>query len=236
MTITTTPVQTFGSMLQLLRSRCGLHATIGATPALNDILTEAHEYVYEQLDNGFPITDTITLAANVATYEWVADIDSVPIVRGSVQEVWIEQGSQDRVPLLQGISHAQRAFTDMRAIPQRYDDRWVGDPAVWTLEVWPTPDQAYTVYVDHDRVLTKFNADADVPSAPYRLVMQYATAMGKAHYKRADAEVAGQAFKVSLGQAKYRQKERRRFVPDTAFRQRRPRIVGTAGNYRQVWD
>lgn len=236
MTIATTPVQTFGAMLQLLRVRCGLHATIGATPALSDILTEAHEYVYEQLDDGFPITDTITLAPNVATYPWVADVDSVPIARGSVQEVWIEQGSQDRVPLLQGISHAQRAFTDMRAIPQHYDSRWVGDPAVWTLEVWPTPDQAYTVYVDHTRVLTKFNDTADVPSAPYRLVLMYAIAMGKAHYKRSDAEVAGQAFKVSLSKAKYQQKENRRFVPPTAYGERRPRVVGTAGNFRQIWD
>ena len=236
MTIVTTPVQTFGAMLQILRSRCGLHATIGATPALNDILTEAHEYVYEQLDDGFPITDTITLTTDVATYPWVADVDSVPIARGSVSSVWIAQGTTERRELSQGIDHAMRAYNDMRAIPEHYDDKYVGDPAVFTLEVWPTPDQAYTLYIDHERVLTRFSESADLPSAPYRLVMGYAIAMGKAHYGKADADTAGQAFKTMLYKEKVRQKENRRFIPPTAYREPRARVVATAGGFRQIRD
>ena len=125
MTIVVTPVKTYAQMLATLRERCGLHGTIGNAPALADILTEAHEYVYEQLDDGLPITDTITLIPNVATYPWIADVDSVPIARGSVQEVWIAQGSTERLPLLQGINHAQRAYADMRSIPERYDSKFV---------------------------------------------------------------------------------------------------------------
>ena len=235
MTIVVTPAKTYAQMLATLRERCGLHGTIGNAPALADILTEAHEYVYEQLDDGLPITDTITLIPNVATYPWVADVDSVPIARGSVQEVWIAQGSTERLPLLQGINHAQRAYADMRSIPERYDSNFVGDPAVFTLEVWPTPDQAYTLYVDHNRVLTRFSESTDVPSAPYRLVMGYAIAMGKAHYGKADADTAGQAFKTMLYKEHVKQKENKRFVPPS-MAPLRPRVVATAGGFRQVWD
>lgn len=235
MTITVTPTKTYAQMLATLRERCGLHGTIGNAPALADILTEAHEYVYEQLDDGLPITDTITLSPNVATYPWSADVASVPIARGSVQGVWIAQGSTERLPLLQGITHAQRAYADMRSIPERYDSKFVGDPAVFTLEVWPTPDQAYTLYVDHNRVLTRFSDPTDVPSAPYRLVLGYAIAMGKAHYGKADADTAGQAFKTMLYKEHVAQKENRRFVPPS-IAPLRPRVVATAGGFRQVWD
>jgi len=235
MTITVTPTKTYAQMLATLRERCGLHGTIGNAPALADILTEAHEYVYEQLDDGLPITDTITLSPNVATYPWVSDVASVPIARGSVSSVWIAQGSTERRELLQGINHAMRAYADMRDIPVYYDSKFAGDPAVFTLEVWPTPDQAYTVYVDHNRVLTRFSEPTDVPSAPYRLVLQYAIAMGKAHYKQPDAETAGQAFKTMLYKEHVAQKENKRFLAPRSD-PLRPRVVSTAGGYRQVWD
>ena len=235
MTITVTPVPTFAQMLATLRERCGLHGTIGNAPALADILTEAHEYVYQQLDDGMPVTSTITLAPDVATYPWQSDVDSVPIARGSVSSVWIAQGTTERLPLPQGITHAMRAYGDLRAIPDHYDSKFEGDPATFTLEVWPTPDQAYTVYIDHNRVLTRFSEPTDVPSAPYRLVMGYAIAMGKAHYGKPDAETAGQAFKTMLSKTKFEQKENRRFTPPTDC-PLRPRVVATAGGFRQVWD
>jgi len=235
MTVTVTPTQTYAGMLQTLRVRCGIHATVGSAPALNDILTEAHEFVYQQLDDGLPFTSTITLAPNVATYPWVADVDSVPIARGSVQAVWIAQGSQERLPLSQGITHAMRAHSDMRAPPEWYDSKFEGDPAVFTLEVWPTPDQAYPLYVDHERVLTRFSESADVPSAPYRLVLAYAIAMGKAHYSKPDAEVSGQAFKTMLSKTKYEQRENQRYIPQSD-RAAVPRVVQTAGGFRQVWS
>lgn len=218
-------------MLQTLRTRCGIHATIGSTPALTDILTEAHEYVYQQLDDGYPIISTLTLAVNVAIYPWVSD-DTVQIARGSVQSVWIEQGNTDRQPLSQGITHVDRADASLRSIPCKYDSRFVND--VWSLEVWPTPDQAYPLYVDNTRVLTRFSDPTDYPSVNYRLVLGYAIAMGKAHYSKPDAEVAGQAFKTMLSKEKYRQKENRRFISPDSCEPMRPRVVSTATGFRQV--
>lgn len=225
------PVQTFSTMLATLRSRCGLHATLGNTPALEDILTGANDYVFDQLEQGLPLTSTITLAANTPEYPWLSD-DGETIARGSVQSVWIEQGDTERVPLPQGIHHAMRADQDLRAIPERYDSRIVDGE--WSIEVWPVPDQAYRLFVDHNRVLTRFTQPTDKPSAPSRLVLEYAVAMGKAHYGKADADVVGQSFRTMLYKQKVKDKENRRFVPPSAACPSRPRVVAAANGFRQV--
>jgi hypothetical protein len=227
--------QTYGSMLQKLRSRCKLHATIGAAPALEDILQEANEYVFNQLDDGLPWQSTLTVFANVALCPFITD-GALPVARGSVQSVWVEQGDSIRVPLPQGISHAQRAMTDLRSVPECYDTTMTGgtdDAGEFTLEVWPTPDQTYTLHIDHNRILGRFEQTGDKPSAPARLVLAYATAMGKAHYGHADADVVGKAFRTMLSDERDRQRENRRFIPSSAggtF----PQVVRTASGYRQV--
>lgn len=225
------PAQTYQTMLQKLRSRCGLHATLGNAPALDDILTSANDYVFAQLDEGLPVTSILTLAANVPEYPWVSD-DGETIARGSVQSVWIEQGDTERVPLPQGINHAMRADQALRAIPERYDSRFVDGE--WSLEVWPVPDQPYRLLIDHNRVLTRFTQPTDKPSAPARLVLEYAVAMGKAHYGKSDAQVVGQSFRTMLYKEKLSQKENRRFVPPSAACPSRPRVVATANGFRQV--
>lgn len=222
--------QTFASMMKTLRVRCGINETIGAAPALEDILAEANEYVFRKLDTGMPMISTLTLAANQAEYEFVSD-DSVPIARGSVQALWIEQGDSQRVPLPQGISHAHRADQALRDIPQRWDTRFVD--STFVLEVWPTPDQTYLLHIDHNRVLTRFSQPTDKPSAPARLVLGYAIAMGKAHYGRPDANTVGQSFKTMLYDEQARSKENRRFIPPVC-EPSRPRVVATANGFRQV--
>lgn len=230
-TIVLPTAQTFATMQATLRSRCGLHATLGSTPALDDILNEANEYVYGQLDDGLPTESTVSVYADAAEYEFVTD-EGVQIARGSVQEVWIEQGDSDRVPLPQGITHAMRADEGLRTIPRAWDTKLVD--GVFTLEVWPVPDASYTLHVKHNRVLTRFTAATDKPSAPARLVLLYATAMGKAHYSRPDAETVGASFKVMLSKEKFRQKESRRFVPPSCVA-RDPRVVRNAdGSFSQV--
>jgi hypothetical protein len=225
----------FAAMLQRLRTRVKLHPTLGSAPALEDILTEANEFVFRQLDNGLPWQSTITLAADTALYPFITDA-GLPVARGSVQSVWVEQGDSIRVPLPQGISHAQRALTDLRDIPCAFDTTMTDASAqgVFTLEVWPTPDQAYTLRVDHNRVLARFEQSTDTPSAPQRLVLAYAIAIGKAHHQNPDAEAAGQTFRTMLADEKYRQRENRRFIPDTGASARGPQVVRTAGGYRMI--
>lgn len=236
MPLTLPPAKTFADMLAEVRSRCGLHATVGSTPALESILTEANDYVFDQLDDGLPWRSTLTLEAAINEYPFITD-EGMTLARGSVQSVWIEQGDSSRVPLPQGISHAMRADTDLRAIPERYDTHMTGgaaDEGEYTLEVWPTPDQAYTLHIDHNRVLGRFNTSGDKPSAPYRLVLGYAIALGKAHYGKQDAELAGNAFRTLLNSEKWKQRENRRFIPPTGRVPGGPQVIRTAGGYRQV--
>jgi hypothetical protein len=230
--LTPPPVKTYADMLAELRSRCGLHASLGNTPALESILTEANDYVFEQLDDGLPWRSQLTLEAGQAEYYPFISDEGAMIARGSVQSVWIEQGDSSRVPLPQGIPHSLRADHSIRAIPQRYDTSMTDDE--FTLEVWPTPDAAYLLHIDHNRILSRFSQPADKPCAPYRLVMGYAIAMGKAHYGKPDAETAGQAFKTMLRNERDKQRERRRFIPPTADMSSAARVVRTAGGYRQV--
>lgn len=226
---------TFAAMLQKLRTRVKLHATIGDTPALKDILTEANEYVFRKLDNGLPWQSVLTLTPNVALVPFVTD-SGLMVARGSVQSVWLEQGGQIRVPLPQGISHAQRAQSDLRAPPERYDTQTTdaSDSPVFQLEVWPTPNAAYPLYIDHNRILARFEQDADTPSAPGRLVLAYAIAMGKAHYSQPDADAVGQAFKTMLADECSRQRENRRFIPPSDDCRRGPQVVKTSTGYTQV--
>lgn len=226
---------TYADMLAKLRSRCKVHATLGATPALEDILQEANEYVFDQLDDARPWRSTLSVYAGQAEYPFVTD-EGLPVARGSVREVWIEQGDACRVPLPQGISHAQRADSALRAIPERYDTTMTGgtnDAGEFTLEVWPTPDQAYTLHIEHERVLSRFAQTTDKPSAPARLVLAYAIAMGKAHYQQQDADIAGQAFRNMMGKEREKQREGRRFIPPSG-EHRGPMVVRTANGFRQV--
>jgi hypothetical protein len=225
--------KTFGQMLSELRSRVKLHATLGNTPALESILSEANEYVFEELagcSDGLPYKSTLTLSANVASYPMESD-EGQTIARGSVREVWIEQGDTHRTPLPQGISHAMRADEALRDIPQAWDTSMQDDE--FTLEVWPTPEQAYRMFIDHNRVVQRFSQTADLPSAPSRLVFGYALSVAKAHYGQPDAQIAGQAFQTMLYNEKYKQRELRRFIPPGSER-RAPQVVRTANGYRQV--
>jgi hypothetical protein len=227
---------TYSAMLRKLRMRCKQHATIGSTPALEDILQEANEYVFDQLNDSRPWRSTLTVYANTNEYQFITD-EGLQVARGSVKEVWIEQGDSCRVPLSQGITHAHRADTARREIPSLYDTTMRGgsnDAGEFTLEVWPTPDAEYTLHIEHERILSRFEESTDKPSAPARLVLAYAIAMGKAHYGMPDADIVGQAFKNALTTQKEKQREGRRFIPATADR-RGPQVIRTAGGtFRQV--
>ena len=198
--------QTRATMLQTLRTRCGLHATLGAASALEDILTEANEYVYQQLDDGLPWQSTLTLTANIAECEFITD-DGVPDCQGQRAVDLAEQGEADRVPLIPGINHAMRptppsatsrptgtASWSTPSGPWRYGQRRMG------LRVPRRPQPGARALRDHRPA-----------ERPYRLVPIHAIAR-QAHYGKADADTAGQAFKTMLSKEKFKQKENRRFL------------------------
>jgi hypothetical protein len=202
--------QTYATMLERLRVRCKLHATIGDSPALKDILTEANEYVFRKLDDNIRLQSTLTLAPNTRTYDFTSD-EGVTIARGSVHSVWIKQGSTDRLPLPQGITHAHRSLSTEASLPERWDT--LTSDGDFKIELWPVPDKRYVLYIDHNMVLTRFSESTDKPSCSPQLVLAYAIAMGKAHYGQADATSALQSFMTILADEQYKQHENRRYLP-----------------------
>lgn len=226
-----------GQMLETLRVRLKLHKTLGVTDALSDILTESHEYVYGELDNGVPQESTLTVSPNASQYEFVTD-EGVQVARGSVQEVWVGQGSTSRLPLSQGITHAMRSL-NQTGEPSHYDTviqrTDAGDEQMF--EVWPIPSDVYTIYIKHNRTMTRFENATDKPSAPYRLVLLYAIAVGKAHYQQPDAQAAMTSFNQMLSREKFRQKEEKRYFTGVENTARKPYVVKNAnGTFSQVWN
>lgn len=228
--------QTFATMMVELRIRCKVHPTVGDALALEYILRGANEYIYGELTSGLPTESTITLSPASNKYPFESD-QGVKIARGSVHEVWAAQGGTYRSPLSQGITHAMRSLVQSGE-PTHYDTTMdgeeCGDDTAYTLEVWPTPSNATILYVKHNRVLMRFEKPTDKPSAPYRLVMDYAIALGKAHYQQPDAPAVMEAFNNKMRKVKFEQLENLRFIP-AKEQERTPHIVQTANGFSQVY-
>jgi len=142
-----------------------------------------------------------------------------------VRWVWIAQGDTLRLPLLQGITERHREHADLRDTPSRYDT------LNGQIELWPVPDRAYELLIEYEASPARFSQDADRPGVPDALVFQLALATAKAHYRHADAQVAGEKFETMLRKFKAAQHEGRRYVAgqceDAALH-----VVATADGYR----
>lgn len=82
-------------------------------------------------------------------------------------------------PLRQGIDPL--CFTSMdQSMPSNFEVREY-------LEVWPPPEQPYVVWLKGHMGLRRFTEDADECTIDHEIVLLYAAAMGKAHYRQPDA-------------------------------------------------
>jgi hypothetical protein len=227
--ITTPSAQNFGTMLEKLRLRLKLHPTVGTADVLKDLLTQANEYVYGELEQGIPYESQITAYPNTQSMCFETD-DGMQVAAGSVLDVWAGQGSQLREPLTQGITHGMRSLQET-GYPTHYDTHYERNQStdVYMLELWPVPNGTYTIYVRHNRMLARFEQPSDKPSAPYRLVLEKAIVTAKAHYQQPDAQVAQQDFMRMLNKEKFNRLENRRFVPAQTNGMRQPQLIA-AGN------
>jgi len=66
------------------------------------------------------------------------------------------------------------------------------------MEIWPEPDQAYTIYLKGHFGLLPFVADTDVTTIESKLVFLMALANGKAHYGKGDAGTIFRQLEVVL--------------------------------------
>jgi hypothetical protein len=95
------------------------------------------------------------------------------------------------------------------------------------VEVYPEPDQAYTMYLFGRTGLMPFTADDHITSVDYMPVYLQALAEAKAHYGQADAQVYFQRLEAMLGNLNSESFGNMRFIPH-------PENVSPAMPYPQV--
>jgi len=223
--------RTLGELMTELRARLGF-VTQGSASKNNDVvmksfLQEAHEYVFSELEPPAMRKKTmISLAAGSYLYDWHNDVDDEHIDPGRVLSVWVKVGDQIREPLTQGITEFDRSFSSLTGQPTKYDN------LDGQIELYPIPDAPYDMVVEYIAERARFDRASDRPSVPDRLVLLYALANAKAHYRHPDAQASASSFQNMLSREKFRQKENRRYFQQTETTRSDAQVVRTAnGGY-----
>ncbi len=223
--------RTLGELMTELRARLGF-VTQGSASKNNDLviksfLQEAHDYVFGELEPpSMRKKTTIKLVANSYLYDWHNDQEDEDIDPGRVLSMWVIESDNQRRPLTQGISEADRADSNIRECPERYDN------LNGQIELYPIPGQPYDLVIEYTADKPRFDRASDRPGVPDRLVFLYALATAKAHYRHPDAQPAAVTFQNMLAKEKMRQKENRRYFANTNTTRGDHQVVRTAnGGY-----
>jgi hypothetical protein len=183
-------------------------ATDAATVRLaNSFLRNAQAQLYWQYD--FPTLRrrfTIALLAGTTLYDFpVLDAGATLLEPRRITVVTVQDGTTRSAPLRDGI------------LPSMYDSAPTGIATHYDvrdqLEVWPTPDKAYTLHVEGFQQLKPFTADAHTATVDDELVFMLALANAKAHYRQPDAEIYANELKSLLARFKGYAHGGRRYIP-----------------------
>ena len=220
--------RTLGELLAELKARLGFVAQGPASnnnnPVMISFLQEAHDYVYDQL-NPIPMRKktVITLEQGSFLYDWHNDAEDEDIDPGLVMSVWIVDGDS-RTQLVQGISEADRE-DNSRSVPVKYET------LNGQIELWPVPDRAYGLMVEYIASKPRFAQSADRPGVSDRLILLYAIANAKAHFRHPDSQSVAVLVNTKLRLEKIKQHENRRFFLNGHYQKSRT-VTGSDGDYR----
>ncbi|MBC2768561.1 hypothetical protein [Pusillimonas minor] len=224
--------ETLGALRAKLQTRLGFISSgpgaLNNRDLMNSFLQEGHDLICEEVDvKAMRRRGMIRLTKGSSKYDWVNDVLDEDIDPTRVESMWIQYGSDDPIKLEQGISEIDRAQIDFLSFPTRWDN------SASQIEVWPTPDQAYDLIVWYVAPKSRFEQDADRPSVPSSLVLMYAIAMGKAHFRHPDAQAYGGMFERRLRTFKADQHENQRhFMGGSGAGKRPAQVVRSANGYR----
>lgn len=223
-----TRYRTLGELLTELKARLGFVAqgpgSSANHPILTSFLQEGHDFITSELGVQYAKKSAvITLEPGSTLYDWHNDAEDEDIDPGRVSSVWLVLGPNNRIELKQGITQGDRALIQ-RVYPTRYDT------TNGQMEVWPTPEQNYDVIVDYVPNAPRFTQSSDRPGVNDRLILLYAIANGKAHYRHPDAQAAGTTFANMLKAEKGRQHENRRYVVNGGV-SGEATVMGSDGRY-----
>lgn len=172
----------------------------GMTPLINDFLESAQTFLYKrylQLSSKRYFRWKISPGQRFYGFN---DNDESPITGltldplKSVDWVGIQDSRNVWYPMIQGIPPQLFTMITKPWRPARYEFGRA-------IEIYPTPDQTYWLWVKGCAALTPFNTDSSTTSIDSELVFLWALANAKAHYGQPDANnVAGMAnaYKAEL--------------------------------------
>jgi len=171
---------TLGTLRAELLSRLGF-ASQGASAgnmvsAADSFLRRAQEFLYWHYNfNELKKVYDWTVNAGQTLYDWPDDMEprQASSLRVLVSEQWR--------PLEEGVEYFHDSYVDSRDYPKRYDRKA-------QLEIYPQPDQQYTLRCDYYSRLGAFTQENDKCTIDELLVFAYALAKAKAHYKMPDAQ------------------------------------------------
>lgn len=154
----------------------------------------------------------IALAAGERLYD-------VPTVTGEVptpftadfrriSQVWIKDSTR-WLPMINGIQPYMFTQTQ-QTMPTHYEFRQY-------FEVFPEPDQVYTVYLKGHYGLLPFVADGDEATIDPEPILLQALAWGKAHYGHGDAMNWVRDLNVLIGELNAGTFASKRFIPEPSF-------------------
>lgn len=188
----------------------GLGAAAGNfVPMTDDLLEEAQDQLFELLPDEKRFREWgMNTVVGQRWYDIPAecDIDNITSVAVFWQnQVWRE--------LDRGIDISHDSdFNDFDDDPYRYDIRYNPTTGKTQIELWPKPDAVYQWKIEGRLQIGTFVADTDRASFDSRLILLYAIAMGKAHLKRPDAQIAMDAWNLRLKQLQGNQHGTKRYL------------------------
>ncbi len=193
---------TLGALRAELRARLGFSATVATavqTAILNSFLKRAQIELYWVMNQEDQRTQgaTFNTVAGTSLYEWPAAVN--PEKRWSIEilidSLWLV--------LFPGIDREHDSVPD-GGPPERWDYR------ERKIELWPVPDEIYTIRFEDFGRLGAFDADNDKATLKSEIFWPLALYEAKAHYRQPDAqEYLRQHTAIKNGFLKGQQRGRR---------------------------
>lgn len=173
--------RTLADLRNELSVRLGFGAQVNAGQAnaaiLNSFLADAQEQLYDEFDWPELVAfDEKTTGIGQALYDWPVDVNVRRLLSVAVRisgNIWH--------PLQRGIEFSHRSIV-ASSYPLRYE------PTAAQMEVWPVPSAAYVLRRYYVKALGSFTQNDDAVTLDARLVLLFALANAKAHYRHPDAQ------------------------------------------------